>query len=147
MYICRDCRKVYEDEEVEHIEEVPYSHPLNNTRFTVETTCDCRGEIAKAVECEGCGEWTTEERELCIDCINKYKNIDTMLEIGADYEESISLNGFLISAFTKDDIEQMLIDALKRQEKQMLDNAINKYCEEDLDYFYGVAERKWKEER
>lgn len=155
MYICKDCGKNYEDYEVESIEELPYGeehcglgkplYPLKRTY--IESECGCGGEIVKAKPCENCYSWTAEGRDFCIDCLEEHKTIDTMLEIGADWEETISLNGFLASAFTKEDIEQILIDVLKNGEKGNLDKAINKYCEDDIEYFWGVAEKKCREER
>lgn len=155
MYICVDCGKTYEDYEVETVEELPYGEehcglgkPLYNLKRTViEDECDCGGEIVKAKPCEKCYSWTAENKTFCLDCLNEHKTLDTMLEIGADWEEKISLNGFLMSAFTKEDIEQILIDTLKNGEKEKLDKAINKYCEDDMEYFWGVAEKKCREEK
>lgn len=155
MYICRDCGKIYEDEEIETIDELPYGEvhcglgaPIwDNNRVILKDECDCGGEITKAKKCEKCNEWTTEDRSFCLDCLDTHKNLETMLEIGADWEEKISLNGFLMSAFTKEDIEQILIDILKNTDKETLDKHIDKYCEEDIEYFWGVADKKCRTEK
>lgn len=153
MYICTDCGKVFEDWEVITEVENPYGEEhcglgVPRTRFIrIDTECLCGGEIVKAKECERCGEFTAEYRDLCFNCYDEYKTLDTVLEIGAEWECTVPLNGFLLSAFTKEDIEQILIDTLKNSEKEKLDKAIDKYCEEDIEYFRGYAERKWKEEK
>ena len=149
MYICEDCGKIYENNEVEYNpnEGLNGDYPDVFNTIYVEN-CDCGGALVEAKECHCCGEWISANGyDYCKDCLEEHKNLDTMLEIGADWENNISLNGFLTSAFTKEDIEQILIDALKNGEKEKLVKAINKYCEEDIEYFWGVAEKKWKEEK
>ena len=150
MYICTDCGKVFEDWEVER-EDSTYGEehcglgaPI--TRFMrIDTECSCGGEIVKAKECERCGEFTAEYNDLCLNCYDEYKTLDSVLEIGAEWEENVSLNGFLLSAFTKEEIECVLLYALK--EHKNVKHFVDKYCEDDIEYFRGYAERKWNEEK
>ena len=155
MYICEKCGKPYEDYEVETKEKLPYGEkhcglgePMYDlTRTIVDDECECGGEIVKAKPCKNCNKWTTEDMDFCRECLEEHKTLDTMLEIGADYEEKICINGFLACAFTKEDIELILIDTLKNGEKENLDKAIEKYFEEDMDYFLGVADKKCRTDR
>lgn len=128
MFICIDCGKTYEDYEVE------------------TTECECGGELVEAYRCKKCYNWTPIHRPICMDCLNEYKTVETMLEIGSDWEEQISLNGFLVSAFTKEDIERILTDALKSKKVDEIKKEVDKYCDDDIVYFMEVAERKCKEE-
>jgi hypothetical protein len=153
MYICINCGKIYEDYEVETTEEMPYGEehcglgaPIWETkRVVVDDECECGGEIVKAIPCENCDGWTSEGDTLCRDCVDNYKTLGCALEIGADYECDLSLNGFLATAFSKEEIEMILLEKVK--ESPNLDKIVKDYCEEDEEYFWGYAERKWNEER
>ena len=58
MYICEDCGKIYEDEEVETVDEMPYGErhcglgkPIwDMSRVEVEA-CSCGGEHSQLVVC------------------------------------------------------------------------------------------------
>jgi hypothetical protein len=155
MYICEECGKKYEDNDVETLYN-PNEHLLDgypdffNTRYVaINVNCVCNGKIIKAKECKCCGDWISMDSvyDYCNECLDTYKTIDTMLEIGTDWEEKISLNGFLASAFTKEDIEQILLDCLKNTEKKKVEEAVEKYYNEDIECFRGYADKKWKEEK
>jgi predicted nucleotidyltransferase len=148
MYICENCGKI--------IEEVPFDYEywnlsdgFNNAKKIIhEQDCSCGGSYEKAKECEICGDYIKESGiDICEKCLEDYKTLDIVLEIGADYEEALSLNGFLASAFTKEEIELILIDTLNNNEKERMDKAIKKYINDDVDYFGRHVEKKWKEGR
>lgn len=150
MYICDKCGKLFDDDELPQItEHFPLCEEFDfSTKIFYEENCSCGGEIVKALSCEKCGEYFKENgRCICEKCLNEYKSLDIALEIGSDWEEKLSLNGFLASSFTKEEIELILIDTLKNNEKEKMENAINDFCEYDIDNFWGYAEKKWKEEK
>lgn len=152
MYICSECGRLYDEMEVE----TPYEtdrEMFSTIRWrhrppvvTVET-CECGGELEKAEYCQNCFEWTSPAFKYCDECLDKYRTLDTMLEIGEDNTEKISINGMLFSSFTVEEIEQILIDTLRSMDEDELKEKVNKYCEEDITYFKRFAEEKWKEEK
>jgi hypothetical protein len=149
VYICEDCGKLVEEEpcEVEHCslsDEFPdYTVPQ---KTPIE--CSCGGEFVEAVQCKNCGEYFANDYiSICQSCRDDYRNLDTVLEIGSDWENKISLNGFLMTVFTKEDIELILLDTLKNFGEDKVKEAVDKYCEDDIDYFWRHAEKKWKEEK
>ena len=48
------------------------------------------------------------------------------------------------SFFSKDEIEQILIETLKQVDEPILDSAILEYCNDDELYFKEYIEKKWK---
>lgn len=155
MYICEDCNKIYEDEEVETVDEMPYGEehcglgsPIwDMSRVEVEN-CSCGGELVKAKRCEKCDEFMPDNsHEICAVCRDEYATLDTMIEIGTDWQNKILLNGFLTSVFSAKDIELILINELKGRKDDFVKKQIKEYCDFDIDCFWGVADKKWKEER
>lgn len=155
MYICKKCGKVYEDEEVEDVERETYDETLCGfgeplwKRINVDVEpCSCGSELVKAKECAKCGEWMPDEPcDICENCVAEYETLENVLEIGADYEENFKINGFWASVFDKEEIELILMDALTAREEAFRSKAVKNYCEDDYDYFKGVAEKKWREEK
>lgn len=155
MYICEDCGKIYEDEEVETVDEMPYGErhcglgkPIwDMSRVEVEA-CSCGGELVKAKKCEKCGEWMPDNSHyVCANCRDEYATLDSMIEMGGECQNKIALNGFLTSVFSARDIELILIDTLKRRDDEFVNNTIKEYCDFDIDYFWEYADKKWKEEK
>ena len=150
MYICDKCGKTIENKDIKFdfeywnlSEESCYSKKVIHMR-----DCSCGGNYEEAKECEKCGKYIMEsDRCICESCANDYRTLDMVLEIGSDWEEKLSLNGFLFSAFTKEEIELILIDTLKNNDKEKMESAIKDFCDYDLDNFWGYAEKKWKEEK
>lgn len=141
MYICKDCGKIYEDEEAEDVYVTTSYYNLAEI-----VSCCCGGELVKAKRCEKCDEFMPEDNlALCDSCIEEYETLENALEIGADYEEKVSLNGFLTSEFTKEEIESILLEAFKAKDDKIKKDAIKQYCEDDYAYFMGVVNKKWKE--
>lgn len=150
MYICVDCGKIYEDEEVEtnvgleEYNEGYYGTP--SPKFLqVDECASCGGNLEKAVECKKCGDFIASDKVFCESCLSNYETLDNALEIGADYKTMISLNGLFAFAFTTKEIEDILLEKLN--ESNNLKNIIKSYCEEDISYFNDFAEAKWKEEK
>ena len=129
MYICQECGKVYEKK----------SH-----NFECEK---CGEKLEKAVPCENCGAWVAETNCLCDNCLEKYKTLDVALDIGGEWSGCISLNGFLISFYSRKDIEQILFDSIRNERQERVNKAVERYCNEDKECFKECAERKWNEEK
>lgn len=143
MYICKDCGKIYEDEEAEDV----YATTRYYNLVEIDS-CTCGGELVKAKRCQKCDEFMPEDSfSLCDSCVEEYETLENALEIGADYGEKVSLNGFFASAFTKEEIESILLETFKAKDEKIKKNAIKQYCEDDYSYFMGVVDKKWKEEK
>ena len=154
MYICSDCGKVFEDEEVLNVEKndrisgnVFLCRPIRCGSYCELEDCTCGGELEKAMPCENCGSWVEDGNCLCKDCLEEYKTLDTALEIGGDWDDCVSLNGFLLYFYSREDIELILLDAIRNESVEKVKRAIEKYCNEDKDCFKECAERKWREEK
>ena len=154
MYICLDCGKVFENEEVEYSNENEglnvdsfLGRPIRCESFIEVEDCTCGGIVEKAIPCENCGAWIPELNTLCDECLEKYKTLDTALDIGGEWDGNISLNGFLLSFYSRDDIEQILLDSIRNEREEKVRNAVERYCNEDKECFKECAERKWREEK
>lgn len=149
MYICKDCWKIYDDEEVETCYECESSR---KNVFVVGSCvkvddCICGGELVKAVHCERCGSWVEVGNSLCEDCLEEYKTLETALDIGEEWDGCISLNGFLLSFYSREDIEQILLDCIRNEDEEKVNRAVERYCKEDKECFKECAEKAWREER
>lgn len=155
MYICEQCGKIYEDDEIESLidggegdPEVALCKPIYSTMFIErEDTCSCGGDIMKAKTCEKCGCYMpSNTHRLCAMCRDEYKTADTMLKIGFDNREIRKINGFLASVFDDSDIDAILLDCFNHMNKEEQEKYVNAYCEEDIDYYWGETDELWKEE-
>lgn len=143
MYICEKCKKKYRTLKNKEHKIFPLVKVLT-FESEEETICKCGGNIVELKKCQKCGAEMISEYDLCAKCFSEYKTFDTALGIGEDCQESISINGFLLSCFSKIDIELILIDALKNIDKPTLAKSILEYCNENEEYFKEYAEKLWK---
>ena len=142
MYICKDCGKLYEDEEAEDV----YATTRYYNLVAIDS-CACGGELVRAKRCQRCDEFMPEDSfSLCDSCVEEYETLENALEIGTDYEEKVSLNGFFTSVFTKEEIESILLETFKAKDEKIKKNAIKQYCEDDYSYFMGLLIRNGKRE-
>ncbi len=147
MYICVDCGKVFDGDEISIWKESRgefWGEPCTEKMYGCP---NCKGEFVKAKECKICGDWIKEDDwDICEECIDKYKTADNCLEIGKDYKEKIILNGFLHFAFSLSEIENILLERLK-QDEERLKSLVSDYCQEDMLYFTEWVGKKWNEEK
>lgn len=148
MYICSYCGKTFEDEEVETVEsEESIVVDGYSCRTFVLSSCTCGRELEKASICQKCGAPVEEGYSLCEICLEEYKTVDVALEIGEEWDGCITLNGFLLSYYSREDIEQILLDSIRNESVDKVQKAVSRYCEEDKECFRECAEKKWKEQR
>lgn len=142
MYICESCGKLVSDGEISaHKERGEYW----GTPFLSEVSCCpvCGGGLVEAKECTICGEWIKDgDWDICEECLEKEKTKDNCFEIGKENEETFNINGFIFSAFSKDEIEQILLKYLENDEQKMK-KAVQEYCEYDMSYFVDWVGAKW----
>ena len=77
-------------------------------------------DYEEARQCKKCGDWFTEdegESYLCGDCLDFYKttyrhNPKKICELTSGLDETVEINTFLLSQFSKKEIEQLLLKEL-----------------------------------
>lgn len=78
---------------------------------------DCRGDYEELVPCELCGEECEEDSltcGVCEDCLESASgDVDLCYKIGEGHKETVRLNCFLTAMFSADEIEALLLNALK----------------------------------
>lgn len=98
----------------------------------------CGGDYAKAKKCEMCRTVHLEEEleaGVCGDCVEKYRNdIDMCYAIGAHEKDDVSLNSFLLSVFSPEQIEEILFSALK-EAKKLVEIDCKEFISNDLWWF------------
>lgn len=74
-------------------------------------------EFEEAQKCEVCGEYMLEDEifgDVCEGCIQQYENdIQGCYELSQNEAEEISINAFLCTMFTTQEIEELLLRELK----------------------------------
>ena len=146
-YICKDCGKVFDGDEIERRYEsrgefwgVPCSEEI--------AVCPrCGGDFNEAKQCKICGEWIDDDDwDICEDCLKKHKTIDNCIEIGEEIEMDISINGFLSFIYSKEDIEKVLVEHLKKDAEKAKEY-VDRFCYDDMSYFVDrVLEKCGKEQ-
>jgi hypothetical protein len=149
MVKCMDCGAILEEDELDSVECLIASddggyHKL----YEREHRCPkCGGrDIYDAVQCVECGgflyagngtddvpsHWMGGVREwICEDCLKK-TSLDETVAVGKrDAKLSVNINAFLASAFTAAEIEDILVEALKKNPTK----AIEEYVTGDPDWF------------
>ena len=129
MYKCLKCGHLFEEGEqrkiTESYGEEMYGCPL------------CGEPYEETLQCKICGSEHLEKEligEVCEECIDEYKkDIDVCYKIGKNDFDSINLNCFLSTMFTVEEIEQILLEKLKKEKAD---------CSEFVDAdIYWFAER------
>ena len=102
----------------------------------------CKGEFEETIPCAICGsEHLAEELSggVCNDCIDEYKHdVDVCFNIGAEDTESVELNCFLTSIFSKEEIEEILLAVLQERNgfmRSFVNDLCEKFVENDRNWF------------
>lgn len=141
MLKCVECGHVFSEYELNTWEESRGEH-FGIPCYEKMSGCPiCEGDYEDAVECDICGESHLASEltgGVCEDCIKTYQHdVDMHFKIGANYTDSIELNCFLASVFTKEDIELILLNALKSR-KEYSKKQVESDCERFIEY-----DREW----
>ena len=146
-YKCLDCGHIFEEGEEGHRYEngecwgAPYSQKI--------ACCPlCEGEYEETVPCDICGSEHLKDELIsgvCEECIENYRyDIKACYEIGKNDEETIKLNVFFASIFDKEEIEDILLTALLKEEKIFKKVDCKKFIDKNKEWF---AERLAEEVR
>lgn len=112
-YICERCGHVLEGKE---------------TQLSYDGTLVCRlcgGDVVNAYRCEICEELVHQDNiygydhRVCFECIEKIRyNVDLMKKVGdCSYKTELSLNSYLCRFFSDDEINDLMLEALKERSK------------------------------
>lgn len=118
-YKCLDCGEVFDEPE----KRKEYRGEFWGTPAYEEVRgCPrCRGDYEELVPCEVCGVEHSEEDLLygvCEECIEKARyDVDLCFKVGANDTEKVEINCFLHSMFEAAEIESILLEVLKEQQK------------------------------
>jgi hypothetical protein len=136
-YICLDCGHIFEEGE-----EARWSESRGEfwgvASYENMSGCPkCKGNYAKASSCKKCGSAHLEDElngGVCDDCINEYrKDFDACYKMALCEQTEIKINSLLATLFCESDIEQILIEHIKK-------NFPNIDCSEYIDsdiYWFG----------
>lgn len=139
-YKCLDCGHIFEEGEWHiHTEHYDYGSRGFDKRMYV---CPlCKGNFEETTPCVICGsEHLIEELNdgICEECtVNASFNIDDCFEVGAYDLQKIEINGFLAEMFKdKEELESILIEALKREEAIHGKVDCERYINKDEEWFF-----------
>lgn len=136
-YKCLDCGHIFEEGE----QAVWYeTHGLDTPPYEKWSGCPlCKGSYEKTIQCDICGsEHLKEELSggVCEECIESYRyDINICYEIGKKDDSAIKLNSFLATMFDKDEIEEILFEALLKDQEINKKVDCQKYIDSDKNWF------------
>lgn len=103
--------------------------------------CGTLEMVVEAEVCELCGEpylWDETESQICPNCMMSHSNIDFCYKAGAECADDIELNGFLLSMFSKEKIEEILLRELKQANEITPINCVP-FIEKDASWFGEIV--------
>lgn len=100
-------------------------------------------------KCIVCGNvLKSEDYGICNNCIKRNITLDNCIELGKEWTEEITINGFLASYFREfvDEMEDLLIEAIKSKQEhdpECVEKALEEYFNYDRECFISWLEEKW----
>jgi hypothetical protein len=137
-YKCLECGHIFEEgEEGHYYENGEYWGALYSQK---KSCCPlCKGDYEETVPCEICGSEHLKDELIsgvCEECIENYRyDIKTCYAIGKNDEENIKLNVFFASIFDKEEIEDILLTALLKEEKIFKKVDCKKFIDKNKEWF------------
>ena len=143
-YKCLTCGHIFDFGEEKKIKECVGYYGSSKAYETYCVCPSCGGKYEETTECIVCGSKHLENEltdGVCEDCIEEYsKDVDFCFEAGKNEKENVELNLLLTTVFSEEEIENILIDKIK---KENID--ISKFAKDDLDWFAGKIAEKERE--
>lgn len=153
MVICEKCGAIIREDDLIH-----RKYKLSDYRggiYENDCRCSCGGDVNEAKQCKACGEYFNADDmhgEYCEDCLTSEMTVDNAIKCGAevDARREVSLNGFLASLFSEEEIDALLLREMERRMAKSRRNtmtAINRaewFCKEDESWFADWVERRSK---
>jgi hypothetical protein len=116
-YFCEKCRIYFDEEEI-----------ISSSEYGMDIAMcpECHRELQECKECKIChNSFAEEERKVedgvCEECLHSEDdNIDFWYGIcsASGQVEDVSLNAVLTTAFTEDEMEEILLEELKKRHKE-----------------------------
>lgn len=114
-YECHRCEKRFEEPDF-----VTEKHGLDTPPYEKVAVCPyCHGYFEEMYQCEICGEWFTDGEltsGVCDECIYQHDtDIELLYKLGneEDVKETVTLNGFVASVLTEEQINEILMRELR----------------------------------
>lgn len=137
MYKCADCNAVFRE---------PKNYRENLGNECVETVYCCphcsSTSYDEAIKCPKCNNWVLDDEwrfEMCNECFDNAKflyryDAQKCFDLAKDEKKSVELNVFLLSQFSVEEIEKILLSELKWDAQAPHSDYIN-FIEEDEMWF------------
>ena len=137
MYKCENCNATFEN---------PNSYTENLGNECVETVYCCphcsSTSYDEARKCPKCNKWVLDDEwrfEMCNECFDDAKflyryDAQKCFDLAKDEKKSVELNVFLLSQFSAEEIEKILLFELKWDTQTPYSDYIN-FIEEDEMWF------------
>ena len=137
-YKCLECGHIFEEGEEGHYFEngecwgAPYSHKIYCCPL-------CKGDYDVTTPCEICGSEHLDKElvgGICEECLEEYRyDIKTCYEIGKNDTEKVELNCFFTALFDREEIEEILLNAVLQEEKIHGKVDCQKFIDTDKSWF------------
>ena len=114
-YQCHECDRRFEEPDF-----ITEKHGLDTPPYEKIAVCPyCKGYFEEMQECKICGEYFTEDEltsGVCDDCIYEHDtDIELLYKLGdcEEAKETVSLNGFIASVLTEEQINEIVMRELR----------------------------------
>ena len=148
MLICENCGRLCDENEVTYSSDYRGEcHGVECYERVSDGCPSCGGDLTEAIECKICGEHHSPNNEECAfgycrECLDAKATLEAAWDIGADNKESVKLNGFITSAFSVSEIEDILYNFIKSNPEEM--SKAKSYCLDDIFCFTDYLDEKCK---
>lgn len=114
-YQCHECDRRFEEPDF-----ITETHGLDSPPYEKIGVCPyCKGYYEPMYQCKICGEWFTDDEltsGVCDDCIYQHDtDIELLYRLGneEDAKETVTINGFIASVLTEEQINEILMRELR----------------------------------
>ncbi len=114
-YQCHECDRRFEEPDI-----ITEAHGMTDGSCEKIGVCPyCKGYFEEMYQCKICGEWFTDSEltsGMCDECIYQHDtDYELCYRLGNEEEarEAISINGFVASVFTEEQISEILMRELR----------------------------------
>lgn len=139
VYVCERCGDVTDDPNVDTDYEY-YGGRCYTESWLGE--CHCGGELAEAKECPECGKYHAGEYDVCDECLDKHKTLDSAKKFSDTYDDAdVRVPDYLNEILGKDVIRDLAYEELHNN-PQRYENKIKAYFDANKEDF-----AEWLKER
>ena len=143
MYRCKECGNLFEEGEQATWQESRGEFWGNPCTENMSGCPLCKGNYEETSKCICCGNENFLEEELengvCNECIEKHtKDFDFCIKAGEEARENVKINGAVLSIWSADEINEILIEELKK----IKNISFEKFVQEDKFWFAEMIEKE-----